>query len=138
MEELTQAMETIARKYPDKTGVFLRKQGLKARGRTIREVRNSVDTDESSNYSLGKVKNYSVSQPKGYGAGQYVELSAKSPHFHLIEHGHNLLDRRTGQPVGKGWVQGYQVMDAAARESKTAMPYDAEQFIDQFMTEEGF
>ena len=137
MDDLTEAMVKIARKYPDKTGDFLKKQGYKARSRVTREMRNAVDVNESNDHSLGKAKNYSVSEPKGVGAWQHVEVSAKSPHFHLIEHGHNLLDRRTGQPVGKGWVQGYLVMDAAVRQTKAAMPHDARAFIDQFLAEEG-
>ena len=137
MDEITEAMESIARKYPDKTGDFLRKQGYKTRGRVVREMRNAVDTNESNRASLGRVGNYSVSQPKGYGAGQYVELSARSPHYHLVERGHELLDRRTGNPVGKGWVQGYLVMDAAIRESRAQMPYAAQEFIEDFLGEEG-
>lgn len=137
MDELVQTMESVARKYPDKTGDFIRKEAYKTRSRVVREMKSAVDVNESNRASLGRSGNYSVSQPKGYGAGQYVELSAKSPHFHLIERGHNLVDRRTRDPIGKGWVQGYLVIDAAARESKAQMPYDAQQFIDQFMGEEG-
>lgn len=137
MDEVIDGMKALAQKYPDRVGDFVRKEAFKTRGMIVKEVRDCLDVDHGNDASLGKIKNYAVSQVKGYGSGQYVEISAKSPHFHLLENGHNLLDRRTKQPVGQGWVPGYQMAGAAYKKEQERYPQNASEFIDDLLQKEG-
>ncbi len=135
MDELIDSVDALLQKYPDRAGDFLRKQALETRKGVAREARGAVDVDPTNKYSLGKATNYQVSQVKGSGLNQEVELSAKSPHFHLIEHGHQLLSH-SGNPIG--WVPGYKIMDAEAKRQKVRIPIEFEKMADAVLKEEGF
>ena len=132
LDEVIDSIEKFTQKYPDKAGDFLRKQAMETRKGIAKEARAAVDVDTSNKYSLGKAGNYNVSQVMGYGAGQYVELSAKSPHFHLIEHGHQLVSH-SGKPIG--WVPGYKIMDAEAKRQSVKVPINFGKMVDDFLKE---
>ena len=135
MEELIDSVNVLIKKYPDRTGDFLRQQAMETRKGIANEARAAVNTHPSNARSIGRAGNYAVSQVKGYGADQYVELSAKSPHFHLIEHGHRLVSR-SGRPLG--WVQGYKIMDAEVKRQQIKMPSNLEKMAEKVLSEEGF
>lgn len=135
MDELISSVDELVKRFPDKTGDFLRKKAMETRRGVAKEARSAVDVDPSNKYSLGKAGSYKVSPVMGYGADQYVELSAKSPHFHLIEHGHELVSH-SGNPIG--WVPGYKIMDAEAKRQSIKMPIDFEEMAESVLKEEGF
>lgn len=137
MEDLEQSLEYLMKKYPDRAGEFLRKQAMETRKGTVKEAKQAVDVNMSNDKSLGKIKNYSVSQVKGYGTTQEVELSAKSPHFHLIEHGHQLVGHFPGRK-SIGWVPGYMIMDAERKRQEVKMPVECAKWADELLAEEGF
>ena len=135
MEDLTESFERLVAKYPDRAGDFLRKQAFKTRSGVTREAKQAVDVDMGNDKSLGKAKNYEVSQVKGYGTAQEVELLAKSPHFHLIEHGHELVSHR-GRPIG--WVPGYMIMDAERKRRAEKIHGECAEWAEGILKEEGF
>lgn len=140
MEDLEKSFAQLAKKYPDRAGEFLKKQAYKTRSGVVREMKSAVDVDLSNDKSLGKPKNYSVSQVKNYGKNQEVELTAKSPHFHLIEHGHELVSHGALKSSRKnlGWVPGYLVMDAERKRRDAKIPVECGEWADELLAEEGF
>ena len=135
LDELVSDLESLAHKFPDRFGELLKKEAEDTRKDVVREVKSAVDIDSENRYSLAKAKNYKISQIKGYGESQYVEMSAQSPHFHLIENGHTLVSH-TGQAIG--WVPGYKIMDAAVVGHKIKMPINARRMADELLKAENF
>lgn len=135
MDELIESFDALIQKYPDRMGDFLRDQAMETRKGVAKEAKAAVDVDMSERYSLGKPGNYAVSQIKGYGSQQYVEISAKSPHFHLVENGHELVSHR-GRSIG--WVPGYKIMDAETKRRRVTFPVEFEKMATQLLKEEGF
>lgn len=137
MEDLDQSLEHLVVKYPDRSGEFLRKQALETRKNIVKESKQQLRTDTGERYSLGRAGSYSVSQVNGYGKDQEVELSAKSPHFHLIEHGHQLTGHYPSKtPLGE--VRGYHIMDTERKRREVKMPNDCAKWADELLAEEGF
>ena len=137
LEDLEESLSRLASKYPDRAGEFLKAQARKTRSGVIREMKSAVDVNTGNDKSLGKAKNYQISQVQGYGKNQEVELSAKSPHFHLIEHGHELLSHSPNKkPIG--WVPGYLVMDAEKKRRAQKAPTECAEWANELLKEEGF
>lgn len=135
MDDLVESIDNLIKKYPDRAGDFLTKQARETRKGVVKEAKSAVDIDSTNRYSLGKIGNYKISPVQGYGSEQYVDLSAKSPHFHLIENGHNLVSH-SGKSIG--WVPGYQIMDAETRRRKARIHIDLEALAEELLKEEGF
>lgn len=152
LEELIGSFEDLTRKYPDKAAELLVKQAKELRKDVVSQVKNDTDTDRTSKKSLAKTGSYEISPVHGYGSGQYVEISAKSPHFHLLENGHmNVVPKtRTIKVNGEkrkisltnggsavGFTPGYHFMDAASRKRQIAIPEGVEKMVNQLLREEG-
>lgn len=133
MEELQDTFENLVKKYPDKAGEMLRKDARQLRKEIVKEVKKAVKTDDSSKRSLGKLSSYEISAVKGLGTQQYVEVSAKSPHFHLVEHGHNLVK----DGVNIGFVPGRHMMDNAVKSHEENMADTVLVMLDDLLKEEG-
>ena len=91
LDELTKDMMTFVKKYPDFAGDILRSEALKTRKDIVKNARESMKTDRKRKRSLGRIGSYRVSQIQGIGKSQYVEISARSPHYHLLERGHAIV-----------------------------------------------
>lgn len=153
LSELTGALEAVAKKYPDKAGELLVQQAKELRKDVVKQVKNDTETDGSSKRSLAKTGSYEISQVKGFGEQQYVEVSAKSPHFHLLENGHMKVVPRTRtvtRPNGEkvkitnpnggqviGFVPGYHFMDAATRKRRLHIPEELESTVAKLLKDEG-
>lgn len=133
LEELQDAFEDLVKKYPDKAGDMLRKDARQLRKEIVKEVKKAVKTDTNSKRSLGKLSSYEISDVKGLGIQQFVEVSAKSPHFHLVEHGHNLVK----DGVNIGFVQGRHMMDKAVKTHEENMQDTVLIMIDDLLKEGG-
>ena len=132
ISELTAELETLAKQYPDKAGELLQKQGRELRKEVIKNVKKSTKTSGSKK-SLRKAGSYRVSRPKGVGIRQYVEVSAQSPHFHLVEHGHELVVNGEN----RGFVPGKHMMADAVKTYGREMPAAAERMLDALLKERG-
>lgn len=152
VDEIVEAFQGFIQKYPDKAAELLVSQAKKLRRDVVKQVKNDTDTDGTSKKSLAKTSSYAISAVKGYGANQYIEISAKSPHFHLLENGHlNVVPRtRTikkggakvkiknpngGQTVG--FVPGYHFMDVAGRKRQLKIPVEVESLVNALLNQEG-
>ena len=134
LEDLIDSLKDLTNKYPDRAGELLQKNAKQLRKDVVKEVKDLTDTDGSSKRSLAKAGSYAISQVQGFGTNQYVEISAKSPHFHLVEHGHDLVTH-SGETIG--FVQGKHMMENAVRKSAENMPSTVEDMIAELLKEEG-
>ena len=110
LEELQASLKELTKVYPDKAGELLKKDALALRKEAVNNARNLTHTSSEHKRSLGKLSSFTVSQVQGLMADQYVEISAKSPHFHLVEKGHE-LKAKSGQTIG--FVQGVHYLEKA-------------------------
>lgn len=153
LDELSASFTDLIKKYPDRAGELLQKEGKTLRKDVVSKINQHLNTSDSMKMSLGKVGNYRVTAPQGIGTHQYIEIIAKSPHFHLIENGHDLVTPKTrtvklkdgsrkkvtlkngGQ--SKGFVVGYKFMDESARTRQALMPETVRRMVDILLAEEG-
>ncbi len=153
LEELAESLENIARRYPDRAAEILVNQAKELRKDVVKQVKNDTDTDGTSKKSLAKVGSYGISPVQGFGATQYVEVSAKSPHFHLLENGHmqvipksrtvkgpdgekvKITNSNGGQTVG--FVPGYHFMDVASKKRQVKIPVEVAGEVEKLLREEG-
>ena len=135
LDELTESLADLSRKYPDRAGELLQKNARELRKEVTKKVRDDTRSRGSSKYSLAKVGSYKISPVLGFGENQYVEVSAKAPHFHLVEHGHNEYDFH-GNPTG-GFVQGKHMMREAVKIHEQKFPETVSGMVDTLLKEEG-
>lgn len=133
IETVTKEFKSLVAKYPDRAGELLRMQGVAIRKEVIKNVKESVGTIHSKK-SLSKAGSYRVSQPKGLGIRQTVEISAQSPHFHLVEHGHELIVNGEN----RGFVPGKHMMADAVKKREKEMPAAVDAMLGELLKEGGF
>lgn len=136
MDDLVASFQDLIKKYPDEAGALLVRQARELRKDVVKLVKNDTDSDGTNKHSLTKISQYKISKVKGIGAQQYIEVSGKAPHFHLVENGHRLLNK-DGKPVGSGFVVGYHFMDRASKKRRIELPTDLEKVVDRLLKEEG-
>lgn len=100
-EELQRKLETIVRKYPNKTEQSLRKCG--------NELKKLVEmkTDQEVRTLTGNLKKgYRLDPIQGYGMNMEQNFRSTSKHYHLIERGHNKVTPkyRKGKKLRNGGV----------------------------------
>lgn len=134
VDEVVESLKDLARRYPDSAGNALRKEARVLRGRITQKASARLNSDGTSKVSLKKDTSYSVSQPKGYSEGQYVDLSAKSPHFHLVERGHRVTNKQ-GRVLGH--AEGRYFMKDAVDEYEPEFEEAAERMLDDLLKREG-
>lgn len=91
LDDLTESLSKLAKNYPGIAGEVLREEGRALRKNIVKNARDMTETKRQSKQSLGKIGSYRVSQVKGFGQNQYVEVYARSKHFHLVERGHQMV-----------------------------------------------
>lgn len=137
LDELSEDLRRVARKFPDKSGEELKKAAREVRKDVVAMVKN--DTDEhivkgqESTRSLTRVLNYEISPVQDFNERQFVNISAKSPHFHLLEHGHLLVSHK-GRVIG--FVPGYHFMDRARKECSKKLPERMEKMVNHLLESE--
>lgn len=133
LDDLTKSFENLVRKYPDRAGELLREDARQLRKEVVKETKKVTKTKSSSKRSLGKVGSYKISPVQGIGQAQYVEVSAKSPHFHLVEHGH-VLKSHDGKTIG--FVPGKHMMETTVKKHQETMPDIVTEMVEQLLREE--
>lgn len=133
LNELIGTFDELVKKYPDRAGDMLQKNAKSLRKDVVEEVKNVTKTEGSSKRSLGKLSSYKISPVKGYGVNQFVEISAKSPHFHLVENGHQLIINGEN----RGFVQGKHMMATTVKKHQESMPEAVSNMVDELLKEEG-
>ena len=126
LDTIQKKLNYVATKYPYESEILLTKMGNK--------FRNSVKkkTPDSGLQSKRKLmKSYRVSKVQGAGKDLYVEFRSTSPHFHLVERGHRIVDKK-GRDTGKR-VQGKFMVEQTALEYQKAFPKEVEKMADSLI-----
>ena len=66
-EELTDALKTFSKRYPDRAGEELRKDARRLRKEIVEKTKDLTKTSGQSKKSLGKIGSYKVSQVQEIG-----------------------------------------------------------------------
>ncbi len=124
LDTLQKKLNAISTRYPYESELLLTKMGNK--------FRDSVKarTPDSGTTSKRKlIKSYRVSKVQGVGKDLFVEFRSTSPHFHLVERGHRIVDKN-GRDTGKR-VQGKFMVEQTALEYQKAFPKEVEKMVDK-------
>ncbi len=92
LTELNEDLMRLMQQYPDKAGDLLRKNAREFRKEYTHTVQAVAQYPSGKKKALELLRNTKVYPVQGYGARQYVEVGATSPHFHLFERGHDLYN----------------------------------------------
>ena len=92
LTELNEDLMRLMQQYPDKAGDLLRKNAREFRKEYTHTVQAVAKQTTGNRKALELLRNTKVYPVQGYGARQYVEVGATSPHFHLFERGHELYN----------------------------------------------
>lgn len=131
--ELRETLLELARKYPDCAGDMLMQEAKELRKDVVKAVKTEKKSKKTGKKSLTRAGSYRISPIQNVGDNQYIEISAKSPHFHLVEHGHVLVRGRKAV----GFVQGKHMMGDAVRKHEGRMAEKAEAMVNELLKKEG-
>lgn len=127
IEKLQNSIDYILTNYNDDAETILKKCGNNFKKSVVEKTPNGKNKkDESKKLNRG----YKVSQVQGYSKDKWVEIRSTSPHFHLIERGHEIYNRQ-GKPTGKR-TQGKFMMKRTAVEFDEKFPKELEKMINDF------
>lgn len=127
LDEFKDAIEKVKKKYPDRAEAELRKLGNMLKKKAIQKTPES-----KSEHKYKLKKSYHLSQTKQVGGTIYIEFWNSSPHFHLIERGHRIVDRN-----GKshGFKPGVHMVEKSTEELNEEMPEELEAWLDDVYKE---
>ena len=126
LDTLQQKLTYISNRYPYESEVLLTKMGNKFRNSVKKRTPNS---GYESKRTL--MKSYRVSKVQGAGKDLYVEFRSTSPHFHLVERGHRIVNKK-GRDTGKR-VQGKFMVEQTVLEYQKAFPKEVEKMVDKLL-----
>lgn len=150
LDDLSDSMQKLVKRYPDRSGDLLRAEALKTRKEIAKNAKSSFNVDNRRKKMLSRIGSYRVSQVKGYGINQYVEISARAPHFHLLERGHAIVTPRhrvvkktgvriTSKNGGKavGNKSGYFFLKKAKDAEAMRFPQVVDEMVNKILKESG-
>ena len=126
LDTIQKKLNYVATKYPYESEELLNKMGNKFRASVKRRTPNS---GLQSKRKL--MKSYRVSKVQGAGKDLYVEFRSTSPHFHLVERGHKIVDKN-GRDTGKR-VAWKHMVEKTALEYQKAFPKEVEKMVDSLI-----
>ena len=126
LDTLQQKLNYISNRYPYESEVLLTKMGNKFRNSVKKKTPNS---GYESKRKL--IKSYRVSKVQGAGKDLYVEFRSTSPHFHLVERGHRIVNKK-GRDTGRR-VQGKFMVEQTVLEYQKAFPKEVEKMVDKLL-----
>ena len=126
LDTLEQKLNYISNRYPYESEVLLTKMGNKFRSSVKKKT---PDSGYESKRKL--MKSYRVSKVQGAGKDLYVEFRSTSPHFHLVERGHRIVNKK-GRDTGKR-VQGKFMVEQTVLEYQKAFPKEVEKMVDKLL-----
>lgn len=152
LEELNEDLKKLMNRYPDKAGDLLRKNAREFRKEYTHTVQAVAKYPSGKKKALELLRNTKVYPVQGYGARQYVEVGATSPHFHLFERGHDLYnphdpkqpkkDKKSKDKKDKnrnkvkaGHVEGRFVMKKSIDSYENKLPEVAKKLYDELLEE---
>ena len=110
LDELKMSFDQLVAKYPDKAGDLLKKDALALRRNIVNNAKELTKTKSEHKKSLGK-----------------------SPHFHLVEKGHELKVK--GKTIG--FVQGVHYLDKATKVYEDKFEEHVDNMVEALLKEGG-
>ena len=126
LDTMQKKLNYISTRYPYESEILLSKMGNKFRNSVKRKT---PDSGYESKRKL--MKSYRVSKVQGAGKDLYIEFRSTSPHFHLVERGHKIVDKN-GRDTGKR-VQGKFMVEQTALEYQKVFPKEVEKMVDNLL-----
>ena len=130
LNELEDSLKKAVNAYPDKAASSLKALGNQFKRKAIK----NTDQAQVKEHTGRLKKGYKVSKVTGYGMNMEVNFSGTAPHFHLIEHGHNQINKK-GENIG--FVPGYHMVAQTRTEFQDEVPKQLQKMISKINKECG-
>lgn len=132
LDELTECLQKVVKRYPDKAMETMEKTGKKFKNRVIKITHSAVDQITGN-----LIKGYKLDPVEGYGLNTQVNFRGTAPHFHLIENGHNQVVGKSKKKAGRvvGFVPGRLIVHQAREEYKSQLPIILEETLTELLKE---
>lgn len=96
-EEFIGRLETVQKNFPDDVEIVLNRGA----NRMVRALK--TNSPDSGNDHKGKLNKRWKKKIEGYGKDIHANIYSTAPHFHLVDRGHKIMDKKGHE---KGFVQG--------------------------------
>ena len=126
LNELSDKLKTVTDKYPWKA-----EEELTKLGKNLKKGAASRTPDSKIKHKHKLKRSYKLSDVKysRYGTS-YITLKNTSPHFHLVEKGHNMVTK-DGKIIG--YVPGVHMLEDAVTELDNRMPAELDKWADKLL-----
>ena len=132
LDELEKDLSDVVNKYPDETNRFMRRQGT-AFVKDVREKMPGSWKNNKAKVPPGLAKNWrrDVWEDSGHHINQ-VEIRCKSPHWHLLENGHNMVvgSKKKNNLKKVGYVSGFHYCEKTRGEWAGKFPGNISEYVD--------
>lgn len=96
-EEFISRLETVQKDFTDDVEIVLNRGA----NRMVRALK--TNSPDSGNDHKGKLNKSWKKKIEGYGKDIHANIYSTAPHFHLVDRGHKIMDKKGHE---KGFVQG--------------------------------
>lgn len=96
-EEFIGRLQTVQKNFPDDVETVLNRGA----NRMIKALK--TNSPDSGNDHKGKLNKSWKKKIEGYGKDIHANIYSTAPHFHLVDRGHKIMDKKGHE---KGFVQG--------------------------------
>lgn len=96
-EEFIGRLETVQKDFTDDVEIVLNRGA----NRMVRALK--TNSPDSGNDHKGKLNKRWKKKIEGYGKDIHANIYSTAPHFHLVDRGHKIMDKKGHE---KGFVQG--------------------------------
>lgn len=96
-EEFIDRLQTVQKNFPDDVETVLNRGA----NRMVRALK--TNSPDSGNDHKGKLNKSWKKKIEGYGKDIHANIYSTAPHFHLVDRGHKIVDKKGHE---KGFVQG--------------------------------
>lgn len=131
--ELQEDLKKAIKIYPDKAI-----ETLEAEGRSFKKTAKANTKKMVKEHTGNLTRGFRTTKAQGYRENMEVYFCAenkKNPHFHLVEHGHDLYVGGQGKkPIKKiGYVQGKHMLEKTIVEYRNVLPGRLEKMRDEIL-----
>ncbi len=136
IDDLRESLVSAIRKYPDMAENRLRQVSNNFRKDVVEKEKKVIVNDEIvKKNKITTTQGFKLSKTRGYNENMEVNFSAKAPHFHLVENGHEQVDKN-GQVIG--WVEGNHVVKRMCKSYEDhVMPFEVNKLLNDITKESG-
>lgn len=134
IDDLKESLKAAIRKHPDLAEKRLRQTSNNFRKDIIAREKRVIQNDEIvKKAKITTTQGFKLSKTKGYNENMEIDFSAKAPHFHLVENGHEQVSK-SGQVTG--WVEGNYVVKKMREDyADHVMPFEMDKLLKEITKE---